>query len=44
MERDRESRTGELVELGTVSDDTHGAGHMMPEATGLWNREGISED
>ena len=44
MECDTENQSCDLVELGTASGDTQGAGHNMPEATGLWDREGISED
>lgn len=44
MECDTDHTHADLIELGSASDDTHGAGHLMPEATGLWNREGISDE
>lgn len=44
MERDNSTMAADLIELGSVSGETHGPMGDMLEPIGFWHRTGISDD
>lgn len=43
MEREHVTTSADLIELGSVSDQTQGAMGEMIEPIGFWHRTGISD-
>lgn len=44
MERDNKTMETDLIELGSVSAETHGPIGDMLEAIGFWQKSGISDE
>lgn len=44
MERDNSTMAVDLIELGSVSGETHGPMGEMLEPIGFWHKFGISND